>query len=140
MVNKPIALVMGLVLVLFLTSCSKKQEIQKTNLIPFLGTWQTKDHSERLVITNLNTSKNIEQYTILVKENNHKIQIIDKNLNINEQVFIYKATNNLLTLRSNKKQLDYTFSLDSPKKLVFILTTNDGTEGTAKPIEFFKAD
>ncbi|HAQ8370211.1 hypothetical protein HQ796_13770, partial [Enterococcus faecium] len=93
-----------------------------------------------LVITNLNTSKNIEQYTILVKENNHKIQIIDKNLNINEQVFIYKATNNLLTLRSNKKQLDYTFSLDSPKKLVFILTTNDGTEGTAKPIEFFKAD
>ncbi|RCN91167.1 hypothetical protein B1143_03775, partial [Enterococcus faecium] len=81
-----------------------------------------------------------EQYTILVKENNHKIQIIDKNLNINEQVFIYKATNNLLTLRSNKKQLDYTFSLDSPKKLVFILTTNDGTEGTAKPIEFFKAD
>ncbi|MGY2812203.1 hypothetical protein ACQBBU_000525, partial [Enterococcus faecium] len=78
-------------------------------------TWQTKDHSERLVITNLNTSKNIEQYTILVKENNHKIQIIDKNLNINEQVFIYKATNNLLTLRSNKKQLDYTFSLDSPK-------------------------
>lgn len=37
---------MGLVLVLFLTSCSKKQEIQKTDLIPFLGTWQTKDHSE----------------------------------------------------------------------------------------------
>ncbi|WP_241738605.1 hypothetical protein [Enterococcus faecium] len=85
LVNKLIALVMGLVLVLFLTSLFKKTRNTKTDLIPFLGTWQTKDHSERLVIHNLNTSKNIEQYTILVKENNHKIQIIDKNLNINER-------------------------------------------------------
>lgn len=131
---------MSLVLVLLLTSCSQKQETQKTDLTSFLGTWITKDHSERLLITNLNTSKNLGQYTILVKENNHKIQIIDKNLDINEQFSIHKVTNNLLTLRSNKKQLDYTFRLDSPKKLVFILAANDGSEGTAKPIEFFKAD
>lgn len=125
---------------LLLTSCSHKKETQKSELTPFLGTWLTKDHSERLLITNFNTSEKMEQYTILVKEKNHKIQFIDKKLGINEQVSIYETTNKMITLQSSTLKLDYRFVLDSSKKLIFILGANDGSEGTAKPIEFYKAD
>ncbi|MCH1976532.1 hypothetical protein MCG01_05225 [Enterococcus hirae] len=137
LVNKLLALFMCLIVVLLLTSCSQKQETQKSELSPFLGTWRTKDHSKRLLITNVNASKNLGHYTILVKEKNHKIQFIDKHLGIDEQVSIHEATNKMITLRSSTLKLDYSFVLDSSKKLVFIFGANDGSEGLAKPVIFW---